>query len=358
MQLMTTYKEDNYPIIIQHNALTELNQFLTNYRDVVFIIDKNVEHAHPNKLNQALSSIVPEQITHVIRIEGSEQSKSFEVYQSVLEQLLEKGITRNTCIVAIGGGVTGDFSGFVAATLLRGVDFIQVPTTILAHDSSVGGKVGINTPQGKNLVGAFYRPSAVIYDLDFLTSLPYTEITSGYAEVYKHALLNGQAALNDIELNFPDRSSLAALHHLDDFLLKGIETKLNIVVADEHEQGKRKFLNLGHTFGHAIEYHEKIAHGHAVMIGILYQFIVSNLLLHTNYDIQHFKDYFKQLDYPLEVVLNADFEPLLELMLKDKKNDKNGIQMVLLSSIGNPVVHHVDNDVLAEAFTQLQNIIK
>ncbi|WP_412520713.1 3-dehydroquinate synthase [Staphylococcus simulans] len=358
MQLMTTYQDNNYPIIIQHDAITHLNTYLSKYRDVAFIVDNNVANFHPAKIEQATSAVDADQITHVITVEGSEQTKSFSVYESVLEQLLETGITRNTCIVAIGGGVVGDFAGFIAATLLRGVDFIQVPTTILAHDSSVGGKVGINTPQGKNLVGAFHRPKAVIYDLDFLTSLPYTEISSGYAEAYKHALLNGEDARAEIEAAYPNKTALSELHRLDEFLLKGIETKLNIVVADEHEQGKRKFLNLGHTFGHAIEYHEKIPHGHAVMIGIIYQFIVANHILGTNYDVQHFIDYMQQLEYPLDVVLNPEFNPLLNLMLKDKKNDQNGVQMVLLSEIGKPVVAHVDNSVLQTAFEELQNLLK
>ncbi|GEP78437.1 3-dehydroquinate synthase [Staphylococcus carnosus] len=358
MELMTTYKSNNYPIIIKNNAITELTELLKPYRDVVFIVDKNVEFALPEKIQQALSSTSSEQFTHILKVEGNETTKTFAVYQHIIEELLEQSITRNTCIIAIGGGVTGDFAGFVAATILRGVDFIQVPTTILAHDSSVGGKVGINTPQGKNLVGAFYRPTAVLYDLDFLNTLPYTEISSGYAEVYKHALLNGEEAQLEIETAFPDKKALESLVSLDKFLLKGIQTKLNIVIEDEHEQGKRKFLNLGHTFGHAIEYNQKIPHGHAVMIGILYQFMVANELLNTQFDIMHYINYFKNLDYPLEKVLDTNFEPLLALMSKDKKNDKSGIQMVLLKEIGKPKVIHVNNEVLEKSFATLQNYLK
>ena len=172
-----------------------------------------------------MSSTHTEHFTHILKVEGNETTKTFPVYQHIIEHILEQGITRNTCIVAIGGGVTGDFAGFVAATLLRGVDFIQVPTTILAHDSSVGGKVGINTPQGKNLVGAFYRPKSVLYDLDFLETLPYTEISSGYAEVYKHALLNGEQDQRAIEAAFPDKAALASLQDMDAFCLKAF--KLN-----------------------------------------------------------------------------------------------------------------------------------
>lgn len=358
MQLLTTYNDQNYPIIIQHNAISELQSYLKGYRDIVFIIDENVEAAHQQKIQNSINSTNDNQIKHIIEVEGIESTKSFPIFQKTIESILEKGITRNTCIVAIGGGVTGDFAGFIAATLLRGVDFIQVPTTILAHDSSVGGKVGINTPQGKNLVGAFYRPKAVIYDLDFLETLPYTEISSGYAEVYKHALLNGETSLKEIEDAYPTKNALATLSHMDDFLLKGIQTKLNIVVADEHEQGKRKFLNLGHTFGHAIEYHQKLPHGHAVMIGIIYQFIVANALFHTNYDIEHFITYMKNLDYPLNSVLESEFEPLYQLMTKDKKNNQEGIQMVILRSIGHPEVVHIEKEMLYDAFQQLQNLLK
>lgn len=358
MQLMTTYKDNNYPIIIDHNAIFELNQLLSAYRDVVFIVDKNVEKAVPEKIQQALASTHSEQFTHILKVEGNETTKTFPVYQHIIEHILDQGITRNTCIVAIGGGVTGDFAGFVAATLLRGVDFIQVPTTILAHDSSVGGKVGINTPQGKNLVGAFYRPKAVLYDLDFLETLPYTEISSGYAEVYKHALLNGEQDQRAIEATFPDKAALTSLQDMDAFLLKGIQTKLDIVVQDEREKGMRKFLNLGHTFGHAIEYDQKIPHGHAVMIGILYQFIVANEVLATDFDIQHYINYFEALDYPLNTVLNSNFDAIIKLMSKDKKNDATGIQMVLLKEIGQPEVTHVEEDIIENAFYTLQNYLK
>ncbi|MBQ0859505.1 3-dehydroquinate synthase, partial [Acinetobacter baumannii] len=126
--------------------------------------------------------------------------------------------------------------------------------TILAHDSSVGGKVGINSIHGKNLIGAFYRPKAVIYDLNFLATLPYDEILSGYAEVYKHALLTGQVAVDDIEKHFSTKEKLQSLNDIDQFIFKGIKAKLNVIIKDEKEHNMRKYLNLGHTFGHAVEY--------------------------------------------------------------------------------------------------------
>lgn len=180
--------------------------------------------------------------------------------------------------------------------------------------------------------------------------MPYTEILSGYAEVYKHALLNDIASVKNIEAQYPNEQALASLKDIEYYLFKGIETKLNIIVQDEKESNVRKYLNLGHTFGHAVEYQFKIPHGHAVMIGIIYQFIVSNILLNTNYDILHYIQYLKSLNYPLDTIQSFEFESLYQLMLKDKKNNQTGVQMVLLNAIGDPQVKHVDKAVLSQAF--------
>ncbi|MFW3611673.1 3-dehydroquinate synthase [Staphylococcus caprae] len=354
MKLETTYENNNYPIIVEHHAIKYLDTYIKDYDKVFLIIDENVYHQFSEKINSLISKHHAE---HII-IPAGEQSKIFAQYQQTIESLLSKQLTRNTCIIALGGGATGDFAGFVAATLLRGVGFIQVPTTILAHDSSVGGKVGINSQHGKNLIGAFYRPNAVIYDLDFLETLPYSEILSGYAEVYKHALLNGKEATTHIEHNFNTHDDLSSLKNLDDYLFKGIQTKLNIVVEDEKEKGTRKFLNLGHTFGHAVEYKHKIPHGHAVMIGILYQFIVANEILGTNYDVQHFIHYMQRLDYPLDIISQLNFDDTYRFMLLDKKNNKEGIQMVLLQDWGKPTVVHVDKATHIKAFHVLQSYIR
>ena len=198
MKLQTTYETNNYPIIIEHNALKHLRHYIENYKDIVLVVDNTIAQ----KWDDTLEFITSEYDAHMLVVPSGESTKSLDYYAETIETLLSKNLTRNTCIIAVGGGATGDFAGFLAATLLRGVDFIQVPTTILAHDSSVGGKVGINSKHGKNLIGAFYRPTAVIYDLNFLSTLPYTEILSGYAEVYKHALLTDADAVRNIESHF------------------------------------------------------------------------------------------------------------------------------------------------------------
>ncbi|MCE5038085.1 3-dehydroquinate synthase [Staphylococcus auricularis] len=348
MKLETTYTSDNYPIIIEHGALDYVKDKTKAYKHVIFVIDETVSNYWQSKLDPVINHLDG----HQLIVPSGEQIKTLEFYTQTIEQLLSLQLTRSTCLVAVGGGATGDFTGFLAATLLRGVDFIQVPTTILAHDSSVGGKVGINSQHGKNLIGAFYRPTAVYYDLDFLNSLSYEQVLSGYAEVYKHALLNGETETQAIEQHFDNQQHLASLRGLDHYLFKGIETKLAIIVQDETEQNQRKYLNLGHTFGHAIEYHYKLPHGHAVAIGIIYQFIVANLMLGTQYDTQHYIDYLNRLGYPVRNVATYDFETILSLMMKDKKNDHYGVQMVLLKGLGEPGVYHVPNHILQQAFEQ------
>lgn len=354
MKLQTTYPTNNYPIIVEHGAIQQLNHFIESYDQTFILIDAQVNQLFADKLDH----LIEKQNIHKVIIPAGEQTKTISQFEETIEFILSHSITRNTAIVAIGGGATGDFAGYVAASLLRGVAFIQVPTTILAHDSSVGGKVGINSKQGKNLIGAFYRPTAVIYDLDFLQTLPYEEVLSGYAEVYKHALLNGQQATLQIEQHFDSQQSLSQLADIEQFIINGVKTKLNIVVSDEKEHGVRKYLNLGHTFGHAVEYQHKIPHGHAVMIGIIYQFIVANHVFNSGHDIKHYIDYFLALDYPLSIIKDFDFEILYQYMLRDKKNDGQGIQMVLIKQFNDITVQHIDKTVIQDAFCELQSYFK
>ncbi|NQD97334.1 3-dehydroquinate synthase [Staphylococcus xylosus] len=351
MKLETTYKSNNYPIIIEHHALDQLHDYIKNYQDIVLVIDQKVE----NEWSHITEFIASEYEAHKLIVPSGETTKTLSFYEETIESLLSKQLTRNTCLIAIGGGATGDFTGFLASTLLRGVDFIQIPTTILAHDSSVGGKVGINSKHGKNLIGAFYRPKAVIYDLNFLSTLPYSEILSGYAEVYKHALLNDIESVNHMEAQYSDEQALKSLDEIEYYLYKGVQTKLNIIVADEKESNVRKFLNLGHTFGHAVEYKFKIPHGHAVMIGIVFQFIVTNIMLNKSFNIAHYVNYLRGLNYPLDIVNDLEFESLYKLMLNDKKNDEQGVQMVLLKDIGDPIVRHVDYKTLSKAFAEFKS---
>ena len=236
-----------------------------------------------------------------------------------MEELLAFGI-KNDLIVVIGGGATGDAGGFIASTILRGVDYIHVPTTLLAHDSAIGGKTAINSKHGKNLIGAFYRPKAVIYDLDFLKSLPSSEVLSGFGEVFKHAMIHSPELTEDL---FQATKETIDLKTLTPFIIKGIETKMTIVIEDEHEKGSRKFLNLGHTLAHAIEYKYKIPHGQAVMLGIIASLYISNQVYQLEIALDYYVDYMKHHGYPVGLITDMDVDEMLELIKKDKKNHKS-----------------------------------
>lgn len=272
-----------------------------------------------------------------------ESCKSFENYFQVQTFLLEKNCTRKSFIFAFGGGAVGDLAGFVAATFMRGIPFIQIPTTILAHDSAVGGKTAINHPQGKNMIGAFYQPQAVIYDTNFLSTLNDKEIRSGMAEVIKHALISNKDWLQELmqcTITELDTNSLA------EHLKKGIEVKAKIVEEDETEQSVRKFLNFGHTYGHAIEAaagYGGISHGESVMIGMVYALLLSSRYGKVSRDFtKEFLRFANNQGYPFERVADLSFEELTPYLLKDKKNEYGVLRFVLLKEIGQPFVQSIE----------------
>ena len=212
-------------------------------------------------------------------MKGGEPTKSYEGLQQVTDWLLEKGVNRQSVLIALGGGVIGDLGGFAASVTMRGIPYVQIPTTLLAQiDSSVGGKTGINTNQGKNLVGSFYQPQAVICDVGTLGTLPEREFKAGYAEMVKYGLINDADFFNAL-----DGMNDNILDTKNDALMGAIETsckaKATVVAADEKEAGQRALLNLGHTFGHALEaacgYDGRLLHGEAVAMGMVMAFQLS-----------------------------------------------------------------------------------
>ncbi|WP_347549848.1 3-dehydroquinate synthase [Pseudalkalibacillus hwajinpoensis] len=272
-------------------------------------------------------------------VPSGEASKSFQRYYECMTALLEAGLDRKACIIALGGGVVGDLAGFAAATYMRGIDFIQMPTTLLAHDSSVGGKTGINHELGKNLIGAFHQPSAVIYDIDCLRTLPDREWRSGFSEVIKHALIHDEDFLTWLierkkpVQNFSD-------DELQYMIKEGISVKGAIVKEDERESGVRAFLNFGHTLGHAIEAelgYGKVTHGEAVAIGMIYALKMSEAYFHKTFRIDKLREWFLEVGLPVDVPEELDAHKLLLRMKKDKKAENNSMQFVLLKEIGTPV---------------------
>ena len=351
----TTYTKDNYPIILKDNALSELSSYLKPNEQNIVLIDQDVYKFHKDYLKDHLDSLNLKYLTII----SGEMCKQMSYFESISEKLLSMNINRQSQLIAIGGGATGDFVGFLAATLLRGIDFIQVPTTLLAHDSAIGGKVGINASVGKNLIGAFHRPKAVIFDLHFLNTLPNTEIRSGYGEIFKHAILNNEEEANKLMATYPSIKELTNLEDIEAFLKMGIQTKLDIVIQDEFEGNVRKHLNLGHTFGHGLEYLTKIAHGEAVMIGILFQKIINQKI--TAYDnedsIFKFINYLKELGYPLNILNQVDIEKIFEYMKKDKKNIGQSIQMVLQTGDGSFTIEAVSKEEVLDSFIKLKQLI-
>lgn len=280
---------------------------------------------------------------HVSAVPAGERSKSLAVYGSLLEEGIRHGMTRHSIILAFGGGMIGDLAGFVAATFLRGIPFIQIPTTLLAHDSSVGGKVGLNLSLGKNLVGAFYQPSGVIYDLALLQTLPDREWRSGFFELVKHGFL-ARPSFADmlLDVSLDDVKGL----DLEDWLARGISVKRDIVEQDETEKGMRAFLNYGHTFGHAVEYASPgLAHGEAVGIGLVFvKYLEGN-------DLQ--AERLGKLLRRLGTVLPArkSFASYLELMRRDKKNHQTTIRFVIEKE-GRFDLEAISEERLQQAFNQ------
>lgn len=313
MDISTAYKDNNYKIHVAENILkSQLSEYTAQYDNVYYLID---EHVYGIYKNSKLSFIEAPLV-----VTGGESFKYASPLMHTMEELLTFGIKRNDLIVVIGGGATGDAGGFIASTILRGVDYIHVPTTLLAHDSAIGGKTAINSKHGKNLIGAFYRPKAVIYDLDFLKSLPSSEVLSGFGEVFKHAMIHSPELTEDL---FQATKETIDLKTLTPFIIKGIETKMTIVIEDEHEKGSRKFLNLGHTLAHAIEYKYKIPHGQAVMLGIIASLYISNQVYQLEIALDYYVDYMKHHGYPVGLITDMDVDEMLELIKKDKKNHKS-----------------------------------
>ncbi|MEH7441696.1 3-dehydroquinate synthase [Bacillus sp. JJ1122] len=346
IKINTTTK--SYPVNIGHGALRMLGELCNGaeakYTSVMVITDETVANLYlpyfreNSGLERFIEKIVP----------SGEKAKTFDVYYDCLSAALENKLDRKSLIIAFGGGAVGDLAGFVAATFMRGIRFIQVPTTILAHDSAVGGKVAINHPLGKNMVGAFHQPEAVIYDLGFIESLPEKEVRSGFAEVIKHSLISGEGFYHWLREEIKSLKSIEYPQMLE-FLSKGIQIKGSVVAKDEHENGIRAFLNFGHTLGHAIEAeagYGNITHGEAVAVGMLFAIELSREVLKLAFNLEEFKMWLQRLGYRTSLPSGLSIDRLLLRMKQDKKAVGKTIRFVLLQQVGDPVVSEVEEKVL------------
>ncbi|MHA6251101.1 3-dehydroquinate synthase [Oceanobacillus sp. CAU 1775] len=329
MEKLTIKTSTNtYPIIIGKDVRKHLKEYISkDYSSIFIITDENVAEHYLSDIRSALDG----KQFHEKILPAGENTKSIEWYTEIQTEAIKNGLDRNSLIIALGGGVVGDLAGLVAATFMRGIDYIQMPTTILAHDSSVGGKVAINHPLGKNLIGAFYPPASVIYDVATLTTLPISEIRSGYAEIIKEGLIANERLFEDIlkkDLSFRTQEELA------NDLLQAIKVKADIVEADEKEQGIRSYLNLGHTFAHALEAelgYGKITHGEAVAIGLLFAIHVSESVFSVDLPFVNLKDWLNNNNYPIHA-FDYDSKRILNKMKADKKTINQQIKMVLLKA--------------------------
>ena len=338
-------ENQKYPIFIGNNILNKLKNILKenliNFNQCLIIADKNV----PKKLIDKVLNSLPKRKISLHYFSSTEKNKNQKSIDNILSILLSKNFSRNDCVISIGGGITGDISGFAASMFKRGLKFINIPTTLLSQvDSSIGGKTGINTKYGKNLIGTFYQPSLVISDIIFLKSLPKREIICGYGEILKHAIIADKKFFSFLDTNGSKILNLKS-PLIEKAIFKSCSIKKKIVETDEKEMGLRKILNFGHTFAHAYEatlgYSKKLNHGEAVLLGIktATKFSLSNNILNVK-EFDLIENHLNKFKLPRNVnkffsIKNLD--KILSFMKKDKKNDTNKLNLVLLKKIGSPI---------------------
>ena len=327
-------KEKKYNILIKNNCIVSEIDSLQKTKKIFIIVD--------DKIFNLVKKFSKQKNIFIIKVPGGEKIKSISYYTKIYSNLLKLKIDRDSIIVAIGGGTVGDLSGYIASTILRGVNFILIPTTLLAQvDSSIGGKNGINTSYGKNQIGTFFQPDKVIIDTKVLNTLPKREIRNGYAEIFKHSLIRDEKFFIWLDKNYKKILNLES-KYITKAIIQSIKIKSFFVEKDEKEKLKssssRAILNYGHTFGHAIEtmnkYNNNFTHGEAISIGM-------SLAAKISYKMKYIKEdtYIKIIDHFKKVNLPFEDKKILknkiyDLILYDKKNSNNRINLILLKKIG------------------------
>lgn len=330
----------SYPIHIGSGLLGH-QEFIREHicgSQVMIVSNETVAPLYMEKTLKGLGDFRVEQII----LPDGEQYKTLDVLNNIFDALLEKRFDRRCTLVALGGGVIGDMTGFAAACYQRGVAFIQIPTTLLAQvDSSVGGKTGVNHPLGKNMIGAFHQPQCVLIDIDTLNTLEDRQLSAGIAEVIKYGLINDAEFFAWLEKNMPlllQRDTAALTYAIE----RSCQDKADIVSADEKESGVRALLNLGHTFGHAIETgmgYGNWLHGEAVATGMLLAAELSSQLgWITEDDVRRIRTLIQQAGLPVKAPPQMDSQGFLQLMAVDKKVRDGKLCLVLLKAIGKSII--------------------
>ncbi|MCC5893939.1 MAG: 3-dehydroquinate synthase [Alkalibacterium sp.] len=337
IQVEVPQETTEYAIKIQKGLLQNVGEELsaiTSSRRVAVVTDKNVHQHYGETVDTQLKRAGF--TVHFIILEPGEQTKTFSSMPAMYSELINAGITRSDVIVALGGGVVGDIAGFVAATFLRGIDFVQIPTSLLAQvDSSVGGKVGVDLPEGKNLAGAFYHPKLVIIDPDVLNTLSDHYFSDGMAEVIKYGCIKDASFFDKLtQLNSREK----VMAEIENVIETCCKIKQDMVQQDEKDKGIRMLLNFGHTLGHAIEAYynyESITHGHAVAIGMVtLTAIAEEKGLTEKGTAEKVRRCLSGHNLPAELDEPEAYDFILSYIKKDKKQLNNQLHVVIIETIG------------------------
>ncbi len=347
---------NSYDIVFVWDRLQDMSTELKKVLDtmkIMVVSDDNVLGIYSKAIK---SAIEPYFNVQYVSIPPGEQSKSLEQAQALYTKALEFGLNRKSVIVALGGGVVGDLAGFVASTYMRGIPYVQIPTSLLAQvDSSVGGKVAVNHPQAKNIIGSFYQPKLVYIDGSTLSTLPARQLSSGLAEVIKYGIIYDSQFFDWLEEHIEDVLALnrnAVIHCLK----RCCQIKAMVVNQDERETGIRAILNFGHTIGHGVESitgYKEYTHGEAVAIGMIYASkIALNMGLIDRGYFNRIKSIIRHACLP-SIIENIDTKALINAMIKDKKAVDGKITFVLPTAVGRVgIFHDVDRDEIAKALIQ------
>ena len=327
-----------YKIQIGYEALLKSEELrhALNVDKFGIVLSNHIYDMHWEYIGELFSEFTKKEL---FLMQDSEDNKNYSYAEGFLKAFADKGLTRDSVVWSIGGGVVGDFAGFCASVYMRGVPFVQAPTTLLAMvDASIGGKVAVNIHSGKNLIGNFHQPLLVVSDTLFLSTLSLTDVKCGLAEILKHGLIGDSATLEILMKH--DLTSVQNVEVLTDLIYHSAQFKISVVAEDEHETGRRAILNFGHTVGHALEsmmQYKDISHGEAVAIGILLESRMSfEMGLLTQNDLTLIEDLLKRYELVNNSIKYESTE-LLKHMRYDKKNKGNSIRFVLLEACGKPL---------------------
>lgn len=347
----------NYPIYIENGLFKKAGSILSEFlaeKKVIIVTDSNLSSSYGNELLQSLRADKIE--SEICIIPAGEKSKSIDVLTELYNSFAGFGITRNDFVIALGGGVTGDLTGFAASTWLRGTGFIQIPTSLLSMvDSSIGGKVAINLQIGKNLVGSFYHPEVVLIDPVLLETIPNRYFADGMAEVIKYGCIDGTELFDSLK-NLKNRQSTMKV--IDSIIFRCCDIKRRIVELDERESNIRMVLNFGHTIGHAIEKYfdyKKYTHGEAVSLGMVFIAELSHKLGYCNKDIpDRITILLKQSGLPV-VIPEMEPKAVIDTVFVDKKARTNDINLILIKDIGNVVIEKFPKDKIGGHIYEMLN---